>query len=241
MDRSDWLLKLRRELEERYDTLWAPSYGEKLGLYSNSTHLEFIAKLLGLLPAHSIILDAACGAGRYMGLLLEKGHSVVGIDQSQGMLDRARVRYPSVHLEKVGLQEMAYDKVFDAAICMDAMEHVFPEDWMAVLGNFHRALKPDGYLYFTLEVGEADEVEAAFRRGQVLGLPIVQGECTDEDAYHYYPSLEQVRAWLRQVGLDVVEEAEGDGYHHFVARKGRDEPVGDQEAIIAATPTGHAS
>jgi hypothetical protein len=37
--------------------------------------------------------------------------------------------------------------------------------------------------------------------------------------YHYYPPLEQVREWIRHAGLDVMEEGEGDGYHHFVIRK----------------------
>jgi len=173
-----------------------------------------------------------------MGLLLDKGHSVVGMDQSQGMLDRARANYPTVRVEKVGLQEMAFDEVFDAAMCMDAMEHVFPEDWMSVLGNFQRALKPGGYLYFTLELADADEVEAAFGRGQVLGLPIVHGEWADEEAYHYYPPLEQVRAWLWQAGLDAIEEAEGDGYQHFVTRKGRDDPLSDRDAIVARYAAG---
>lgn len=146
MDRSDWLIEKRHEAEERYDTLWAPLYGEMWGVYSNATHQQFIQRFLSLLLQHSTILDAACGAGRYMSLLLEKGHTVVGIDQSQGMLSRSKVKFPTIHMEKVGLQEMFYDEVFDGAICMDAMEHVCPEDWPLVLNNFHRALKPQGYL-----------------------------------------------------------------------------------------------
>ena len=238
MDRSNWLLKVRREVEERYDTLWAPLYGEKWGLYSNTTHQQFIAKLLNLLSPRSTILDAACGAGRYIGTLVEPGHSVVGIDQSQGMLDRARTRHPTVHLEKVGLQEMSYHQIFDGAICMDAMEHVFPEDWPRVLGNFHQALKPSGYLYFTLEIADAEEVEADLARGQALGLPVVPGECVQGDVYHYYPSLAQVREWLRQAGLDMIEEGEGDEYHHFLVRKVADESLRQREAIVASYAEG---
>jgi len=37
--------------------------------------------------------------------------------------------------------------------------------------------------------------------------------------YHYYPSLEQVREWIQQAGLVILEEGEGDGYHHFLMRK----------------------
>src|SRR4030095_12066590 len=142
--------------------------------------------------------DAACGAGRYMSDLLEKGHTVVGLDQSQGMLARAGAEFPTVQLEKIGLQEIAYHEIFDGAICMDAMEHIFPEDWAGILDNFWRALKPHGYLYFTVEMAEADDIEAAFRRGQQLGLPLVYGEWADGEVYHYYPSVAQVREWVEQ-------------------------------------------
>jgi 2-polyprenyl-3-methyl-5-hydroxy-6-metoxy-1,4-benzoquinol methylase len=222
MNRSDWIKARRRETEERYDTLWAPFYGEKWGLYSNAMHLKFVEKFLSLLLPNGKILDAACGAGRYMPMLLEKGYAVLGIDQSQGMLSKAQAKFPSVQTEKVGLQEMVYRGMFDGAICMDAMEHVFPEDWPVVLGNLQRALKPQGYLYFTVEIPgteEMEEVEDAFKQGQEEGLPIVHGECIDSTVYHYYPSMEQVREWIRQAGLTVIEEGEGDGYHHFLTCK----------------------
>ena len=108
MDRNDWIKERRREAEERYDTLWAPLYDEKWGVYSNAMHQQFLQKFLRLLPQPSTILDAACGAGRYMPMLLDKGHAVVGIDQAQGMLARARAKFPTVHMEKMGLQEMSY-------------------------------------------------------------------------------------------------------------------------------------
>jgi cyclopropane fatty-acyl-phospholipid synthase-like methyltransferase len=223
VNRSEWINTRRIETEELYDKLWAPEYGEKWGLYSNVSHLKFIGKILDLLPAHSKILDAACGAGRYMPYFLEKGYDVVGIDQAQGMLAKAQSKFPAAQTEKIGLQEMTFNNEFDGAICMDAMEHVFPEDWPRVLGNLQQSLKPQGYLYFTVEIPgpeELNEVEAAFKQGQEQGLPIVHGECIDCDVYHYYPSMEQVRDWIQKAGLTLIEEGEGDGYHHFLTRKG---------------------
>ncbi len=222
MDRSDWLKEMRREAEERYDTLWAPEYGEKYGTYPNATHQQFILKFLTGLPQPAALLDAACGAGRYFPMLLEKGHTVTGIDQSQGMLASARKAFPTVPLVKTGLQEMAlypaYQAAFDGLICMDAMEHLCPEDWPVVISNFHRALKPQGRLYFTAEIAGEDEIEQAFRQGQQMGLPVVYGEIAEQmGAYHYYPSMPQVREWLCQAGFAIVEEGEGDEYHHFIA------------------------
>jgi len=219
MDRTDWLRKMRRESEEQYDTRWAPLYGEKWGLYDNETHQQFVQKLLGLLPRGSNILDAACGAGRYLPYLLERGHTIIGIDQSQGMLSRAKARFPAVQFEKLGLQDMAYQELFDGAICMDAMEHVCPEEWPLVLSNFHRALKRQGYFYFTVEIADKDEVKQAFERAQQAGLPVVYGECPDETVYHYYPAGQQVKEWIREAGFEPIKEGEGDGYYHLLVHK----------------------
>jgi len=219
MNRSDWLQQLRLDAEMNYTNLWAPEYGEKWGTYPNSSHQQFIQKFLNCLEPHSTVLDAACGAGRYMPFLLEAGLTVVGIDQAQGMLSRAHERFPMVQLEKAGLQEISYTDVFDGAICMDALENVCPEDWNRVLHNFHRALKPHGYLYFTVEIADAAEVEEAFQQAQQLKLPVVHGEWINDGVYHYYPSMEQVREWIQQAGFDFLEEGEGDGYHHFLVQR----------------------
>jgi ubiquinone/menaquinone biosynthesis C-methylase UbiE len=222
MDRNTWLRKMRRDCEEQYDNRWAPLYGEKWGLYNNTTHQQFIRELLNLIPKNGTILDAACGAGRYLPLLLEEEHSVIGIDQSQGMLARAKAKFPQVQFEKMGLQEMAYQDIFNGAICMDAMENICPEDWPLVLGNFHRALKQHGYLYFTAETIEnADEkeIEQAFKRAQKAGLPVVYGEWPDEAVYHYHPTNRQVKQWTQQAGFELLKEGNGDDYFHLLAMK----------------------
>jgi cyclopropane fatty-acyl-phospholipid synthase-like methyltransferase len=219
MDRISWLREKRREAEEGYSGLWASTYDVDGGVYPNASHLKFIQKFLHLLPQNSLILDAACGTGRYMQLILEIGHTIIGIDQAQGMLARAKEKFPDVQFEKVGLQEMTFENLFDGAICVDAVEHVCPEDWTVVLGNFQRALKQEGYLYFTVEIQDEAEVRAAFEEAHTAGLPVVYGEWINTEVYHYYPSLEQVREWVRQAGFSILEEGEGDMYHHFLMRK----------------------
>ncbi|MBE2222794.1 MAG: methyltransferase domain-containing protein [Anaerolineae bacterium] len=224
MDRMTWLKEMRRDCEEQYDTRWSPLYGEKWGLYSNITHQQFIQEFLRHLPQNSTILDAACGAGRYLPFLLEKEHTIIGIDQSAGMLAKAREKFPEVQFEKVGLQEMAYQEKFDGAICMDAMENVSSEEWPLVLNNFHRALKPSGYLYFTAETienADEDEIKQAFTRAQDAGLPVVYGEWPDDEGvYHYHPTNQQVREWVKQSGFEVLKEGNGEiWYYHILVRK----------------------
>ena len=219
MDRSTWLKKKRRETEVEYDAIWAPQYGEKYGLYANATHIQFIQKLLRFISCPSTILDAACGAGRYFPYLFGTGRTVVGADQSQGMLDRAKAHFPNVRLEKVGLQEMGFFEIFDGAICVDAMEHISPEDWPLVQENLYRAIKPKGFFYFTVEMANEPHVMKAYLRAKRAGLPVIMGEWPDEACYHYYPSMQLVRGWIRQAGFEMMEEGQGDGYHHFLVRK----------------------
>ena len=218
MDRISWLREKRREAEDSYSRLWASTYDVEAD-YPNASHLQFIQKFLQLFPQNSLILDAACGTGRYMAHILEKGHSIVGIDQAKGMLERAREKFPQVQLDNVGMQEMSFENVFDGAICMDAMEHVCPEDWTVIFGNFQRALKQGGYLYFTVEMQEEAEVKSAFEEAHAAGLPVVYGEWINTEVYHFYPALDQVREWVQQAGFSIIEEDEGDMYHHFLMRK----------------------
>jgi len=197
------------------------------------------------LPVPGAVLDAACGAGLYDGMLHQAGHNVLGIDQSGGMLSRAREHYPEMlfpklRYEKMRLQEMDFHAAFEGIICMDAMEHISPEDWPGIMANFSRALKPGGALYVTVDAMEmqADEYRESYERARAMGLPVVYGEQVDElddvyleamehdwskpwagpggrldhSVYHYHPSMEQVRTWYAQAGFTIDEEAKGNEY-----------------------------
>ncbi len=234
MERSVWLKEIRRKAEEMY-TAEAPLYDEGWSAI-DPTHRRSIARFLSLCPPGGRILDAACGTGKYWSLILDSGRKVHGTDQSAGMLARAHQKFPEASFEKVGLQELNYQEEFDGAICMDAMENVFPEDWPGVLSNVHRAIKPQGYFYFTVELASEKDAKQAFVDAIKMGLPVVRGEWTQKGEYHYYPSTAQVKEWLDSAGFAVVEEhsapfAEtdsppeeeglyiGEGYYHVLAQK----------------------
>jgi SAM-dependent methyltransferase len=219
VNRSDWLRERRRLTEERFDHLFAPIYDDDWGASISPSHQRCLEKFLDLCPPGSLILDAACGTGKYWPLILARGCRVFGVDQSQVMLVRARDKFPDVPTEKVGLQELAYQAAFDAAICMDAMEYVFPEDWLPVLHNFRRAIRSDGYFYFTVEIAAEADIKQAFLAAQEQGLPVVYGEWALEGGYHYYPSIAQVRTWIAQAQFHLIGEASGDDYYHLLIRR----------------------
>jgi SAM-dependent methyltransferase len=219
-ERSAWLQQRRRLIAERYDRL-APDYDRDWGAL-DETHCSMLLQLLARVPPGSRLLDAACGTGKYWGLILERGYALVGVDQSAGMLRRAREKFPAVPTQQQGLQELNEHEAFEGALCIDALEMVPPEDWPGVLANLRQALKPAGLLYLTVELIEADEREQAFLLGREQGLPIVPGEYAHHGGYHYYPTLEQVRSWLGAAGLRILEERTGDGYQHFLLQRPAD-------------------
>jgi SAM-dependent methyltransferase len=175
-------------------------------------------------PPGGIVLDAPCGTGRYFEVVVHAGRRVAGIDQSRGMLKQARKRGLAESLEQVGLQELTFDGEFDGAMTVDAMENVPPEDWPLVLANLHRAVRPGGHLYLTVEEIPASEIDTAFVEAQAKGLPAVHGEVIEGDTagYHYYPGRARVDAWLEDEGLAVVEAAidqqDGWAYRHLLVR-----------------------
>jgi SAM-dependent methyltransferase len=222
VDREAWLRERRRTAEERHDTIHAFTYDDQYGEIG-PTHRRFVADLLERCAPGGTVLDAACGTGKYFAMVLDAGRRVVGTDQSTGMLARARARFPGVPLERVGLQELAFDAEFDAVMCIDAMENIPPEDWPRVVGNLRRALRPGGHLYLTVEQVDDDELDREFADAAARGLPVVRGE-ESRDGYHYYPSREQVGYWMEEGMLVVVAEdsspGDGYGYLHLLARAG---------------------
>ena len=222
MDRKTWLGERRRVAEERFDTVYAPTY-DRDDAPMTPTHRRFVARSLESCPPGGQILDAACGTGKYFSMILDAGCRVVGVDQSSGMLGVARAKHADVPTEKIGLQELGFVAAFDAVICVDAMENVFPEDWPLVLGNLRRALRPGGYLYLTVETIDERELAEVFDEATAQGVPVVQGEHFRRGGgYHYYPPIAQVNTWLSQAGLRVLEEDRSDGvgygYHHFLTQ-----------------------
>jgi SAM-dependent methyltransferase len=222
MDRSTWLAERRAATIAEYDAE-APGYEQDE--YPVEAQRHYVARLLETCPPGGIVLDAPCGTGLYFPLVSATGRRVAGIDQSAGMLAEAAKKGIAVSLERVGLQELAFEAAFDAVMTIDAMENVGPEDWPLVLANLHRAVRPGGHLYLSVEEVDDADVAAAFASLQARGLPAVRGEVVEGDVagYHFYPGRERVLAWLAAEGLDVIAEEyvharDAWGYRHFLLR-----------------------
>ena len=219
IDRLTWLDQRRAAVIACYDR-------EALGYddhgYPAETQQRWVARLLHACPAASMVLDAACGTGRYFSMVAAAGHRVVGTDQSAGMLAQARARGIAIALDRVGLQELRYLGELNVVLCIDAMENIPPEHWPLVLANLHRAMRPGGLLYLTVEEVADSVLEEAFAALTGQGLPAARGEVIDGNVagYHYYPGRDRVTEWCHGAGLQFLDEdfqqEDGWGYRHFL-------------------------
>jgi cyclopropane fatty-acyl-phospholipid synthase-like methyltransferase len=216
--RRQFLDHRREESRRRYDELHAATYDEQWASCA-PTHVSFVERLIHATPAGGVLLDAACGTGKYWPQLLGAGCRLVGVDQSAGMLAGVSAKHPDVPTRRLALQELASTPDlagrFDGLLCVDAMENVGPEDWPLVLAGFRTVLRPGGIGYLTVEL--PDEAETS----DPTDAPLVAGELLAGGGYHYYPPPAAVRDWLAAAGFVLLADGHGDEYYHVLVRSDR--------------------
>ena len=125
-----------------YD-LWAGTY-DRPGNAAFDLDEPWLKELVDPLPPGDV-LDAACGTGRYSAVLAGRGHRVVGVDSSPGMLARARERVPGGDFRLGDLARLPVaDAAADLVVCGLALTHV--SDLGPVLAEFARVLRPGGHV-----------------------------------------------------------------------------------------------
>jgi SAM-dependent methyltransferase len=99
------------------------------------------------------VVDLGCGFGWASRWMREQGAaSVLGLDLSQKMLERARrdtqdaaIEYRSADLDQLDLPPAAFDLAYSA------LTFHYVEDFTRLVRNIAQALAPGGHLVFTLE------------------------------------------------------------------------------------------
>jgi ubiquinone/menaquinone biosynthesis C-methylase UbiE len=138
-----------------YDS-WAPHYDEPNDLIDLEEPV--VREILDRLPV-GIALDAACGTGRHAAYLASRGHSVIGVDCSAGMLEVARAKVPDADFLQGDLRRLPVpDQHVDLVVCSLALAHV--PDVAPVLAEFARVLRPGGHLVIADSRMEYPVVEA---------------------------------------------------------------------------------
>jgi ubiquinone/menaquinone biosynthesis C-methylase UbiE len=135
---------------------WAKTYDRPLRLFP--VEEPVLHSLFDRLPAGSTILDAACGTGRHSVRLAGRGHTVIGVDGSEAMLEKAREKLPDATFRQGDLTSLPLeDASVDAVVCALSLVHL--EAVAPAVAEFARVLRPGGTLLvsdvhpFLIELG----------------------------------------------------------------------------------------
>lgn len=122
---------------------------------------DFTAKaLLAMLPSDWVVADLGCGTGNATELLASHVEKVIAVDQSEPMLDAAKLRlkeagnvqFAAGSLDKLPLK----DKSVDAAVCVLVLHHL--QEPVQALKEMKRVLRTDrgGGLVLIVDMVEHD-------------------------------------------------------------------------------------
>lgn len=99
------------------------------------------------------VLEVGCGDGWNCGRLVEKGIKTVGTDWSKNGIEHAKRMVPGAEFYCGDLTDTEFSAVmeepFDAAIFVEVIEHIPPEDCVDAMRKIRDAVKPGGYIVLT--------------------------------------------------------------------------------------------
>ncbi len=159
-------------------------------------------------PRGGRVLDSGCGTGNFSISLALKGYDVEGIDTSNAMLGRARLKKKKTGLENVKFKEWDIEKglalhpdaSFDCVVSVHALYTLREPE--AAVREYLRVLKPSGHLIMAeprypikilpiakeiyREGGLADIVKLLFTQSGVGVCNLLIGKRLRDGSYHYW-------------------------------------------------------
>jgi len=163
----------------------------------------FVAELgqaaLDLLDPHAgeRILDVGCGDGTLTKKIVERGATVLGIDNSPEMIAAAREK--GIDAVRMDVADMTFRSEFDA-VFSNATLHWVLETEQAARAIF-RALKAGGH--FAGELGGEGNI-ARLREALDTEL-VIRGYLPPTESSNWYPSPEEFAAVYEAAGFDHID------------------------------------
>jgi ubiquinone/menaquinone biosynthesis C-methylase UbiE len=202
------------------DQKLAKEISQKVQLDYNRIAKEFSNKRRGLTPdilefgkfikKGDKVLDFGCGNGRASELAAKIGAGYTGVDNSTGLINQAKKRYPRVRFDLIDNLNDFSDDSFDMILCLAVFHHI-PSDNLRkkLLSDFHRVLRPDGKLILAVwdlqsqknlhkTMPNADENDILYDFKNANGKILVQ-------RYIHIFSKEELEDFVLAAGFEIID------------------------------------
>ncbi len=111
----------------------------------DSEDVRLLNDFMERVPANAKVLDAGCGAGLPISLMLSEYFQVTGVDFSEAQIELARKSVPNAQFLCADMTQLDFpENTFDGITSYYAIIHIPREEHESLLANFHRMLKPGG-------------------------------------------------------------------------------------------------
>ncbi|OTG76062.1 SAM-dependent methyltransferase [Acinetobacter sp. ANC 4169] len=163
---------------------------------------------LSLIPEHAQILDLGCGSGKPVAAyLIEQGHTVVGVDSSDVMIEMAKHNFPEQHWIQADMRQIEVEQKFQGILAWDSFFHLTPDDQRKMLAQFSKLAETGTALMFT----------SGPSHGEVIG------DMFGDALYHASLSPDEYQQLLKNHGFKVVkmiaEDPDCAGHTVWLAQK----------------------
>ncbi|HXT61835.1 MAG TPA: class I SAM-dependent methyltransferase [Pyrinomonadaceae bacterium] len=178
--------------------------------------LGYVDRVLDSLSPNAKVLDLGCGTGDPIARhVIDRGFRVVGVDQSQKLLDIAKTVVPEAELIHADIVDVELTENFAAAIAWDSVFHIPREHHRGIYRKLAGALEPGGKLLLSVGGTGAESLDSPF-----AGLT---SEMFGQEFFYdgYKPELarELIEAAGFEIELWEVDDPSSHGHIAAIARR----------------------
>jgi ubiquinone/menaquinone biosynthesis C-methylase UbiE len=177
------------------DTWESDIYDDKFE-YVSRYGLELVELLKPL--KNELVLDIGCGTGDISNQVFLRGAKCIGLDISENMISKAKIKYPEIEFIVKDAVEMNYDEKFDGIISNAALHWI--KQPQIVIEAIFRALKKQGR--FIAEFGGKGNVDCITK---AICEILAKYGCFDEvNSNWYFPGLGECCQLLEEKGFEII-------------------------------------
>lgn len=184
----------------RYDRIISERKDDELGLFEKYDEiLETVRKIITESKAESV-LDIGCGTGNLCGPLSDS-IEVVGLDQNEEMLNRAKEKFPKMSIRKGSFKDKPYvENYFDVVATSLAFHGIEHEEKIEVLKNMLGYLKKNGKLIIADFMFSSRDEKEKYKREY-----LAQGKQELWDAVNrkYYTYADELVKYIESIGYKI--------------------------------------